>query len=90
MKTITSMGRARFEEIRQGVLNGSLAERWRQLEDKTPEELTKKQAVELRQLSWLLSIYESNPSALEDIVRKDWRHLRVIDRGSGMAETQVW
>ena len=90
MKTLTSLSRARFEELRQGLLDGSLAEKWRELEDKTPEELTRKQTVELRQLSWLSGLFESNPDALEDIVkRKDWRSIRVVDRGHGMAETQL-
>ena len=91
MKTITSMNRTQFEELRAGILNGTLAKKWSQLEDKEPEELTRKQAVELRRLSWLLSLCESNPNALADIIkRQDWKRLKVIDRGSGMAETQIY
>lgn len=87
-KILTSMSRVRFEELRQGILDGSLAERWKDLEGKESHELTRKQAVELRQISWLVCLADSNPQALRAIIQDTrWRQVKVFDLGKGNAET---
>ena len=90
-KLLTSLSRARFEELRHGIIDGSLAERWRELEGKPPEQLTRKQAVELRQLAWLAGLWEGHPDAIREMIDDPrWHEVKVFDRGDGMAETVAY
>lgn len=85
MKTLTSMSRFRFEELRQGILDGSLAAKWKELDDLPRESLTKAQRVELRQIAAILGIYEVDPQALTRFVKDEtWQQLRVVERGNDM------
>lgn len=88
---ITSLSRVRFDELQEGILDGSLARRWGELEAKEPEELTRKQKVELRQLSWLIALTQSDPAAIRKMIDDPhWHEVKVFDRGNGMAETVTY
>lgn len=80
MKTLTSMSRFRFDELRQGILDGSLAAKWRRLEDLPKESLTKSQRMEFRQIAAITSIFEEDPKVLTRLVKRTWRELRIIKR----------
>ena len=83
MKTLTSMSRFRFEELRKGILDGSLAAKWKELKDLPKESLTKSQRVELRQISAILQINDDAPQTLIEMVKdKTWREFRVIQWGT--------
>jgi hypothetical protein len=87
-RVLTSLSRARFDELRQGIVDGSLAEKWKELEDKPREELTRGQTVELRQLAWVAGLFESDSTALGKIAQdKTWREIKVFALDNGMAET---
>lgn len=89
MKTLTSMSRFRFDELRQGILDGSLAAKWKELEDLPKESLTKSQRVELRQIGALTSIFDANPNAITRLVKGKWRELCIVERGTRIfAETR--
>ena len=74
-RTLTSMSRTRFMELRAGILDGSLAEKWRELEATPQDELTKRQRVELRQLTAISAIFEESPETLTRLVKEQWRRL---------------
>lgn len=82
MKTLTSMSRFRFDELRRGIRDGSLAKKWEQLDQLPKNSLTKSQHVEFRQISAILEICENSPKKLiEFTINRDWRTLRVVERG---------
>lgn len=77
MKKVTSLTRAKFEELRVGIVDGSLAKKWSLLKDDS--ELTKSQRVELRQIGALLNIYTNDPDMLGKlVVDKDWIELEIL------------
>ena len=81
MQTITSMSRIRFEELRSGIFDGTLAQRWDALADKEGNQLTRKQRVELRQIAAISNIAESDPELLRWLVKTDWREFRLVHKG---------
>lgn len=77
MKKVTSLARAKFEELRVGIADGSLAEKWSGLKDDS--KLTKSQQVELRQIGALLNVYTNDPDMLGRLaVDKDWVELQIL------------
>jgi len=80
MKIITSMSRFRFEELRQGILDGTLAAKWLPLEGHE-DSLTKSQRVESRQVMALVNLWEQSPAAIKRLVTESWREFRIVERG---------
>lgn len=70
---ITSMSRARFQELRQQWLDGVLSEKWK---DKTPT--TKADKVEDKQIRAMAMIFQM-PKAQRSILDTDnWSELHVV------------
>lgn len=80
MEILTSMSRTRFEELRSGILDGTLLQLWDTLASKE-DELTRKQQVELRQIAAISNIAESDPELLRWLVKTDWREFRLVHKG---------
>lgn len=85
----TSMSRAKFEELRQGIIDGSLAQRWGELENIDRALLTKKQQTELRQLSYIVALAEEAPDTLRKLITSQWRRIRVFDVDGKEVLTEV-
>lgn len=80
MKIITSMSRVRFEELRSGILDGSLAQRLNEMVGRE-DKLTRKQRIELRQTTAIINLVESNPDLIHWLINTDWRELRLVRKG---------
>lgn len=86
MRTLTSMTRTRFEEIQAGITDGSLTDR---LADMDENNMTKRQWVELRQVSAIINIYRENPDLITWLVNEDWQEMKLIEKNNGQVEVRV-
>jgi len=80
-KTFTQMSRVKFEELRQGILDGSLAKKWQDYEDANPDtELTKSEKVESRQLQAIVALHKNG--LLSTVLdNKKWTQLYIKQDG---------
>jgi hypothetical protein len=86
----TRMSRVRFEELHQGILDGSLAERMNELITVKPADLVKKQKVEMRQVNCILSIADEDMLFLKCLIDdKGWRRVRFLILKDGRIGTVV-
>ena len=76
MKKLTEFGRARFEELAEGIKDGSLLERWS--EGKTAK--TKAELVEERQIK-ALGAWVNSGNSLEELHSLEWRRLEFFSDG---------
>ncbi len=75
---ITSMSRARFMELRQLWLDGTLIDKWRGL---TPK--TKSDKVEERQIRGMAMIYQLHQDQRDILLTDKWSELHIVkDHGS--------
>lgn len=86
MCTLTSMTRTRFEEIQAGIVDGSLADRLAGMDENN---MTKRQQVELRQVSAIMNIYRENPDLITWLVNEDWQEMKLIKKNNGRVEVRV-
>lgn len=88
-KEITSMSKRRFEELRQGILDGTVAKRWEELVNVAPDSLPRKTRVEMRQVNYLLALAENDKDTLQKLIRVDWKKIRIFMRKDGMCRTEI-
>jgi hypothetical protein len=79
-RTITSMTRTRFDELRQDVADGSLARRLSEMVGVDESELTRAQRVELNQARAIVNIYQEDVDLLSWLVREPWREMRLVEK----------
>lgn len=80
MKTITSFSKNRYEELRKGILDGSLAEKWRKLKEKKESSLDRKEKSELRQIGALFNIFENDPNIFKKLNTMSWEELSIVEK----------
>jgi hypothetical protein len=80
IRTITSMTRTRFDELRQDVADGSLGQRLSEMRGVDESELTKAQRVELNQARAIVSLYREDVDMLSWLVREPWREMRLVEK----------
>ena len=77
MKKLTEFGRARFEELFEGIKDGTLLERWPK--EKVPK--TKAELVEERQIK-ALGAWVNSGNSLEELQRDlSWRRIEFFSDG---------
>ena len=88
LQRITSMSRIRFEELRQGILDGSLAKKWT---GKAESDLNRSERAELRQLNALQIIAHECPDVLTKLYRETkWRSLEILkDESTDLVSLRV-
>ena len=82
-QTITSMTRTKFNELREGVVNGSLRAKWA---DKTPT--TKADKVEEKQIRALGLIFELPYENRKLLDTDQWHELFIVNE-NGILRLQV-
>lgn len=83
---ITSMSRARFLELWEGIRDGTLDERW--TEGKEPS--TRKERVEARQIRAMTLLYMENREKFQALVESDeWNWLEVVVGKDGLMYLRV-
>jgi hypothetical protein len=82
-KKLTQLSRVKFEELRQGILDGSLAKEmtgWDERHGGNGPPLSKKQRVKYNQAGALVAIFQSHPDKIRELVRDEqWRQLIIWD-----------
>ena len=76
MQKLTEFGRARFEELTEGIKDGSLLEKWSK--EKVPK--TKAELVEERQIK-ALGAWVASGNSLEELHGLKWRRLEFFSDG---------
>lgn len=85
METITRLSRQRYNELLQGMTDGSLLEKWK---DKTAT--TKADQVEERQIRAMYLISKESDQKTIDILAGDgWREL-ILVKEKGLIRLKVW
>jgi hypothetical protein len=75
MKTITSMKRARFDELLAGAFDGTLMDKWGGIDE---DNMTKAQEVEARQLRAIRVLHDSGK--LAEVCDMEWRELVLFEK----------
>jgi len=80
---ITSISRARFQELRQQWIDGVLSEKWK---DKTPT--TKADIVEDKQIRGMAMIFQMPKSKRAILDTDDWSVLHIVKDG-GLLKLEI-
>ena len=88
-KQFTSMSKRRFEELRQGILDDAIAERWKKLIGVDVSDLPRKTRVEMRQVNYLLALAENDKDTLQKLIQIDWKRICIFIRDDGICRTEI-